>query len=48
MPQNCSIDLANVIEYIDATLETGDSTAVSDLKAQFGLEDFEHNDEFAE
>ena len=47
MPKNCSKDVNLVIEHIDDVLKTGSDEAVYDLKAMFGLETVEHNDDFA-
>ncbi|EFX06147.1 serine-type peptidase [Grosmannia clavigera kw1407] len=46
LPRNCSADVRAVVQYIDNTLTDGDSIAVEDLKAMFGL-DFLEADDFA-
>ena len=47
MPKNCSKDVNLAIEYIDDVLLHGSDDEVRALKARFGLEDVEHNDDFA-
>lgn len=47
MAQNCSKDVSLVIDYIDTVLTGGNATAVQQLKKNFGLENLEHNDDFA-
>ena len=46
MPVNCSKDLTLVIDYIDNVLTEGTPDEQYALKAKFGLEDVEHNDDF--
>lgn len=46
MPQNCSTDVIKVIEYMDGILQSNDTTAKQTLKAKFGLEGVEHDDDF--
>lgn len=46
MPQNCSTDVIKVIEYMDGVLQSGDAAAKRTLKAKFGLEGLEHDDDF--
>lgn len=46
MPQNCSTDVIKVIDYMDGVLHSNDTTAKTALKAQFGLEGVEHDDDF--
>ena len=46
MPQNCSKDVNLVIEHMDNVLTTGTAKEIHDLKAMFGLEAVEHNDDF--
>ncbi|RPD62559.1 peptidase S28 [Lentinus tigrinus ALCF2SS1-7] len=46
MPKNCSADVEAVIAHIDAVLDTGNATAIHDVKAVFGLEDIVHDDDF--
>ena len=47
MPKNCSSDVTLVIDYIDGVLSKGTPSEISALKASFGLEGVEHNDDFA-
>lgn len=46
MPQNCSTDVIKVIEYMDGILQSNDTAAKQALKAKFGLEGIEHDDDF--
>ena len=46
MPQNCSKDLTLVIDYIDNVLQNGTASEKYELKARFGLEGLEHDDDF--
>jgi hypothetical protein len=46
MPVNCSKDLTLVIDYIDSIFMSGTPAEQYALKAKFGLEDVEHNDDF--
>ena len=46
MPTNCSKDLTLVIDYIDDVLMHGSANEQFALKAKFGLEALEHNDDF--
>lgn len=46
MPKNCSKDVNLVIEHMDNVLTTGTAKEIHDLKAMFGLESVEHNDDF--
>lgn len=46
MPQNCSSDVSKVVDYMDGVLQSNDTSAISSLKAKFGLEGLEHNDDF--
>ena len=46
MPKNCSKDVNLVINHMDDVLTTGSEDEVMDLKAMFGLESIEHNDDF--
>ncbi|KAK4616337.1 putative extracellular serine carboxypeptidase [Fulvia fulva] len=46
MPQNCSKDVSLVIDHMDDILMHGSDQEVHDLKAKFGLETVEHNDDF--
>ena len=47
MPANCSSDVEAVIEYVDSVLQTNDSAAIHEVKANFGLQDIVHIDDFA-
>ena len=47
MPANCSKDVSLVIDYIDNVLENGSAANKTALKAMFGLEAVEHDDDFA-
>jgi hypothetical protein len=47
MPANCSKDVTLVIDYIDNILLSGTTSEIASLKAKFGLEAVEHNDDFA-
>lgn len=47
MPTNCSADVISVIEYVDSVLLSNDTAAKNELKAKFGLEGLEHDDDFA-
>lgn len=47
MAANCSADITRVINHLDSVLTFGSPHEVAKLKAQFGLEDVEHNDDFA-
>ncbi|KAF2102204.1 serine carboxypeptidase [Rhizodiscina lignyota] len=46
MPKNCSKDVNLVIEHMDNVLKTGTAEEIHNLKAMFGLESVEHNDDF--
>lgn len=46
MPQNCSKDVSLVIDHMDGILMAGNQKKIHDLKAMFGLEALEHNDDF--
>lgn len=46
MPANCSKDISLVIDYMDKVLTHGTANEVHSLKAKFGLESLEHNDDF--
>lgn len=46
MPANCSKDLTLVIDYMDNIFTHGTLEEQNALKAQFGLEALEHNDDF--
>jgi hypothetical protein len=47
MPKNCSKDVNLVIEHVDDVLKHGTADDIYALKASFGLENIEHNDDFA-
>lgn len=46
MPKNCSKDVNLVIEHMDSVMLTGTEDEKHELKAMFGLEDVEHDDDF--
>jgi hypothetical protein len=46
MPKNCSKDVNLVVEHMDNVLTTGSEQDKHDLKAMFGLETIEHDDDF--
>jgi len=46
MPANCSKDVSLVIDHMDSILLNGTADEVHQLKAKFGLESVEHNDDF--
>jgi hypothetical protein len=46
MPKNCSSDVSKVIDYMDNVLVHGTAKEQYDLKAKFGMESLEHNDDF--
>lgn len=46
MPKNCSKDVNLVIEHMDSVVKNGTHEEIHDLKAMFGLESVEHNDDF--
>lgn len=47
MPQNCSKDVSLVVDYVDKVLNHGNATSKTALKSMFGLENVEHDDDFA-
>jgi hypothetical protein len=47
MAKNCSSDVSLVIDHIDSVLLNGTDSEIHSLKQSFGLEDLEHNDDFA-
>jgi hypothetical protein len=47
MPKNCSKDVSLVIDYIDNVLTTGTAANKTSLKTMFGLQDVQHDDDFA-
>ena len=46
MPANCSADVEAVIAHVDSLIGSNDTSAISALKATFGLP-LGHNDDFA-
>jgi len=46
MPVNCSKDVSLVIDYMDGILMFGSAQEKTALKARFGLENLEHDDDF--
>ena len=46
MAKNCSADVEAVIKYIDETFDSGNATAIHNMKSIFGLEDIVHADDF--
>lgn len=47
MPQNCSRDVALVIDYVDGVLEHETFTNKQSLKEMFGLKGLAYDDDFA-
>ena len=47
MAPNCSSDVSLVIDHIDEVLNGGNQSQIRALKTKFGLENLEHNDDFA-
>jgi hypothetical protein len=47
MPQNCSLDVNRVIDHIDTILTSGTPLDKQQLKALFGLEGLQHDNDFA-
>jgi len=47
MAKNCSADVSLVIDHIDSVLLNGTDSEIFSLKQSFGLEELEHNDDFA-
>lgn len=47
MPANCSKDVTLVIDHVDQVLTTGSTADKTALKTMFGLQDVEHDDDFA-
>lgn len=47
MPRNCSADVEQVVDYVDAVLTFGTPEAKQALKDKFGLGDVVHDDDFA-
>ena len=48
MPKNCSADVEKVIDYIDDVLMRGSESEKRELKAKFGMEGVEHDDDFVD
>lgn len=47
MPKNCSADIQRVIAHVDTTFTFGSKAAKQALKANFGMEGVEHDDDVA-
>lgn len=47
MPQNCSKDVSLVVDHVDKVLTHGNVSSKLALKSMFGLQDVEHDDDFA-
>ncbi|MCJ1288096.1 hypothetical protein MMC26_007451 [Xylographa opegraphella] len=47
MAQNCSSDVSLVIDHVDKVLNNGSKSQIHELKTMFGLQQLEHNDDFA-
>ena len=47
MAKNCSADAEAVIAHVDTVLNSGNTTAIQGLKANFGLDGVTHDDDFA-
>ena len=47
MAKNCSTDVSLVINHVDSVLSNGTAAEIHALKEMFGLQDLEHNDDFA-
>ena len=47
MPQNCSTDVAAVIEYVDTVFKNGTQAQINAVKSNFGLADMVHQDDVA-
>lgn len=47
MPKNCSTNFVNIIDKVDATIFSGNRTAIDALKVKFGLAELSHDDDFA-
>ncbi|XP_014562043.1 hypothetical protein COCVIDRAFT_11528 [Bipolaris victoriae FI3] len=45
-PKNCTKDVAQVIDYIDSVLLNGSQKEIDVLKANFGLQNLTHNEDF--
>ncbi|USP82861.1 hypothetical protein yc1106_10135 [Curvularia clavata] len=45
-PKNCTKDVAQVIDHIDSVLLNGSQKEIDTLKANFGLQNLTHNDDF--
>jgi hypothetical protein len=46
MPQNCSTDLARVVDYIDEQIAAKNTTEVTRIRSEFGLLHLLHEDDF--
>ena len=47
MPQNCSLDVSRVVDFIDEVNKNGTDRQRQHLKEMFGLGDLEYFDDFA-
>lgn len=47
MPKNCSLDYEAIIDHVDHVFKTGTMEEKEALKAQFLLEDLDHDDDAA-
>lgn len=47
MPQNCSLDVSRVVDFIDQINNNGTDKQRQNLKDMFGLGDLEYFDDFA-
>ena len=47
MAKNCSADVSLVVDHVDSVLTNGTAAEILALKKMFGLQDLEHNDDFA-
>ena len=47
MAKNCSADVSLVVDHVDSVLSHGTAAEIQALKEMFGLQDLEHNDDFA-
>jgi len=45
---NCSTDVSLVIDHVDSVLNSGNETAILELKTMFGLQGIEHSVDFAD
>ena len=47
MPKNCSADVQAVIKHVDQVFTNGNTSQVSSLKANWGMQDVTHSDDVA-